>query len=305
MYTQEKKSMIADLTQQVKEDIEHIHTCTGEERLSNLQMACIGLANIVHANKQDRAGKPYIGHAVRVADRGDTVLTYCAGILHDVLEEGKELGVTEEFLLQDMKLPPVLVNLVGILTRGENESYAEYEARVLSNYLTTKVKIDDGSDNSDISRFDTPSEKDFYHCGRYLRKVFMLKTHPSFQAELPYDYVNELTALSGVEAMEFERCGEFMHFSDSSFTVKYHFHFSSHSPYPYELIIDASDDGVPGKVVARVSTASTEEDYRSNELYTARQMQLVFPNMVEARKYADEVERRLTACPTMKKLYRD
>ena len=47
----------------------------------------IELAKKAHKNQKDKAGKPYIGHCLRVMDSLNTPEDKIVGVLHDVIED--------------------------------------------------------------------------------------------------------------------------------------------------------------------------------------------------------------------------
>ena len=106
---------------------------------------------MAHYGATDKGGEPYYGHAMRVAysPRLKTDAERAAGYLHDVLED---THVTANHL-RDLGISELVVTLVKILTRGEDEPYFDYIARVGSDARTTRIKLADIDDNLDESRW--------------------------------------------------------------------------------------------------------------------------------------------------------
>lgn len=109
------------------------------------------LALSIHAQQTDKAGKPYIGHLVRVMGRlppDATELERCAALLHDTLEDG---GPGVYGRLSAAGADGELMNLVLALTRAKGEPYADYIARVARS-PAWRVKLADLEDNLDPLR---------------------------------------------------------------------------------------------------------------------------------------------------------
>lgn len=172
-----------------------------DEYLFSLQKRSISLARIVHRGQKDKAGKPYIQHPMRLAGKTTNLVGFCSAMLHDVVEDGKELGITLDFLRNEMDLPNVIVNAVDALSRRDGETYGDYLKRLVLNYQAAKVKIDDGIDNSNIARFDLPSHSDMIRCQKYLERVCSLKSKPEFQHQQVYDIVMDLMAMNRISPM--------------------------------------------------------------------------------------------------------
>ena len=90
--------------------------------------------------------------------------------MHDVLEDTeltakdlKEMGYDEEF-----------IEVLRLLTNTYS-SYEEYIQNLLNsnNKIAIKIKLKDVLHNMDISRFETPKEKDFQRIRRKYMKTYM------------------------------------------------------------------------------------------------------------------------------------
>lgn len=121
---------------------------------------CLSLAAEAHAGQLDKAGMPYIGHAVRVALRCETDLQRCAALLHDVIEDTdttagdlRAAGVREE-----------IISTVLVLTHGSGldyDGYMDYIRMVATVPDARAVKMADLSDNMDLKRLGhvTPADE--------------------------------------------------------------------------------------------------------------------------------------------------
>ncbi|MGK7876829.1 MAG: GTP pyrophosphokinase [Xenococcaceae cyanobacterium] len=123
----------------------------------------IELARKAHEEQVDKAGKPYIGHPIRVMNNLATVEEKIVGILHDVIEDS---DITLENLTA-LGFPQVLVEAIDAITKRSGENYEAYLSRVMSNPIALRVKIADMRDNMDKSRIAEPTEKDCERLKKY------------------------------------------------------------------------------------------------------------------------------------------
>lgn len=116
------------------------------------------LASAFHCGQEDRGGKPYILHPIRVALAGQTMDERIVGVLHDVVED---THCTLEDL-EEAGFTPKIINAVDALTRREDkETYHEFITRIIgSGRLAVSVKINDMNDNLDPSRLYYLSEEE-------------------------------------------------------------------------------------------------------------------------------------------------
>src|ERR1041384_2723233 len=109
----------------------------------------ISIAVTAHAGQQDKYGAPYIGHVLRVMNRGITEAEKICGALHDVVED---TDWTFEALEQE-GLDPYILDAVRCLSKlSEDEDYDHFTARVMQNKLAMTVKLHDLTDNMDVRR---------------------------------------------------------------------------------------------------------------------------------------------------------
>ena len=96
-----------------------------------------------HRGQEYRDGQPYVHHCQRVAAPFyENDVLYAAAILHDVLED------TDATLRDVQKRFGVNVSeIVLVLTRNEQETYAEYIERVKLHSDARKIKLMDLGDN--------------------------------------------------------------------------------------------------------------------------------------------------------------
>ncbi|AHH95036.1 HD domain-containing protein [Kutzneria viridogrisea] len=114
----------------------------------------VRIATQAHDGQLDKAGKPYIGHPVRVMNRVSGDYERMAAVLHDVIED---TPVTAEDLLAQ-GCPPRVVTAVVALSKEPGEPQADYIARVAADPIAVVVKRADIADNFSPPRFDVLDE---------------------------------------------------------------------------------------------------------------------------------------------------
>jgi (p)ppGpp synthase/HD superfamily hydrolase len=137
----------------------------------HLLQKAIEIAERAHAGQTDKAGKPYIGHPIRVMNAGQTLDEKIVGVLHDAVEDS---DLTLETLAAQGFSVGVIA-AVDAITKREGEEYEAYLQRVMSNELALRVKIADMTDNMNLSRIETPTEKDVARLEKYASVLPRLK----------------------------------------------------------------------------------------------------------------------------------
>jgi len=124
----------------------------------------IEIALEAHKNATDKYGSPYINHVNRVMDLGATNEEKIVGVLHDVVED---TPWTFEQLESEGFSSEVIDALKCVTKISEEEDYEEFTLRVSKNPLAVKVKINDLTDNMDIRRIPSLTEKDLTRLMKY------------------------------------------------------------------------------------------------------------------------------------------
>jgi GTP diphosphokinase / guanosine-3',5'-bis(diphosphate) 3'-diphosphatase len=130
--------------------------------MSSLEHA-IELAARSHAGQLDKAGQPYILHPLRLMLAVKTPHERMAAILHDVVED---TPITLEDLIRE-GFPPEVVTAVQALTKQPGESRIEAARRAIADPIARVVKLADVTDNMDLSRISSPTEKDYARIQEY------------------------------------------------------------------------------------------------------------------------------------------
>jgi hypothetical protein len=142
----------------------------------------LDLALEAHAGQNDKGGKPYIGHPLRVASRffAHPHLATIA-LLHDVVEDS---DITLDQLRAQFGDP--ITDAVDRLTRRAGESYEDYVLRAGSDPGTRWIKMSDLLDNLDVRRL-TPGGtlKDLQRLAKY--RVALETLYGLCKRELEYN----------------------------------------------------------------------------------------------------------------------
>ena len=123
----------------------------------------IAIANKAHANQQDKAGKPYILHPLRVMLSLSSEAEMICGVMHDVVEDS---DITFNDLIKE-GFSDEIIKVLDCITKKENESYDEFIDRILLSSTACRIKLADLNDNMNLSRIDNPTEKDFERILKY------------------------------------------------------------------------------------------------------------------------------------------
>lgn len=132
----------------------------------------IALASKAFENKKDKGGQPYILHCLRVMNNlhtNDEELKIIA-VLHDVPED-TEIDIVD---LRILGYSERVLKALDLLTHRKGIPYDDYIKAISLNEDTTKVKLADLKDNSDITRLKGLTKKDFDRMEKYHRSFIYL-----------------------------------------------------------------------------------------------------------------------------------
>lgn len=96
-------------------------------KVKDLYLKALLIIIELYKNAQDKEGKPYIGHLIRVSNKLDELVERVAGLLHDTIEDTK---VTYNDLIE-IGFPKEIVDIVLLVTNKNIES----------NYLSRDEKL--------------------------------------------------------------------------------------------------------------------------------------------------------------------
>lgn len=148
-----------------------------------LKSAC--LVRILFQNKHDKSGEPYIGHLFRVSNQMTTLEGQVAGLLHDVVEDIKE--ITFEDLIS-IGIPSSIIETLKLVTKEKQERKLSKEEKLekynqeinhiieSKNNLALELKIADMSDNYNPERLEKcPIEMKDWFQQKYENNLLKLK----------------------------------------------------------------------------------------------------------------------------------
>jgi len=116
--------------------------------MSDLATA-LQIAIKAHAGQRDKQGEPYLLHVLRVVEAVGSERAKVLAALHDVWEAGSALDLEDVFEQEGM----FIANSLEVLTRSEDETYAEYIQGIADGHSSTwaeeirEVKLADLRDN--------------------------------------------------------------------------------------------------------------------------------------------------------------
>ena len=121
---------------------------------TKLTKAAMKLCFEAHKEQVDKTGMPYVFHPFHLAEQmSDEPCCICA-LLHDVIED-TELTLEE---LRDMGFPDDVLSALALLTHAPDTPYMDYVKEIAKNPIAKRVKIADLTHNSDLTRWDEPTE---------------------------------------------------------------------------------------------------------------------------------------------------
>lgn len=130
------------------------------------------IASRAHCGQKDKAGKDYIEHPKRVADKCDNSEERIVALLHDVIEDS---DVTPEYL-SEAGFSEEIIEAILSVTKREGESYEDFIRRAAQNPIGRQVKLHDLEDNLDILRLEELSETDLPRLNKYMRAYRFLSS---------------------------------------------------------------------------------------------------------------------------------
>lgn len=117
-----------------------------------------------HEGQQDKSGREYVMHPIRVAERCKDTRAKIVALLHDTIED---TDVTIEYLRKE-GFPEEIIDAVLSVTKQDGENYEDFVRRAAKNAIGKEVKIADLEDNMDIRRLIEIKEEDVARLRKYL-----------------------------------------------------------------------------------------------------------------------------------------
>ena len=129
----------------------------------------INIAYNAHMGQTDKFGIPYIFHPMHLAESMDTEEECIVAILHDVVED---TDISFDVLEKDFS--STIIEALKLLTHDKTVPYKEYIKNLKDNPIAKKVKLADLMHNSDISRLEHITEKDYVRLEKYKNALQIL-----------------------------------------------------------------------------------------------------------------------------------
>ncbi|MBK8989014.1 MAG: HD domain-containing protein [Chloroflexi bacterium] len=132
--------------------------------MSDLDTA-LSIAIQAHTGQQDRGGRPYILHPLRLMMQMETETEMITAVLHDVVEDSPST-------LDDLRqagFGDEVITAVAAVSRHADETYEAFIERLRPNPLAVKVKLADLVDNMDTRRLPAITPKDLERLEKYHR----------------------------------------------------------------------------------------------------------------------------------------
>ncbi|MCF6202161.1 MAG: GTP pyrophosphokinase [Methylococcaceae bacterium] len=142
-------------------------------RIDDLDKA-IKLACEFHSGQEDKAGKPYILHPLRLMLKFQKKQEQVVAVLHDVVED---CDVTLEDLA-NKGFSELVIDALDCLSKRENEAYEAFIKRIFPNELARKIKIEDIKDNLDLTRIESINNEDLKRAMKYHKALRKLTRKP-------------------------------------------------------------------------------------------------------------------------------
>ena len=135
----------------------------------------IRMALEAHLDQKDKGGQPYILHPLRIMNSVNHYEEKIVALLHDVVEDS-DITLTD---LQNEGFSEEVIFAVDCLTKRTEENYEDYLKRVAQSEIARSVKIADLTDNSDLSRIPSLTEKDYKRVQKYKQSIEFLTNYQS------------------------------------------------------------------------------------------------------------------------------
>ncbi|MCI0994797.1 HD domain-containing protein [Pseudomonas corrugata] len=130
--------------------------------MSTLEKA-IAISARAHEGQTDKGGAPYILHPLKVMLRLSHHDERIVAVLHDVVEDTRVTLAD----LRNEGFSEAILAAIDSLTKREGETYQAFIERAARDPLARRVKLADLAENSDLSRIDSPSQKDLERVEKY------------------------------------------------------------------------------------------------------------------------------------------
>ena len=140
-----------------------------------LTIKAMRIAYDAHHGQTDKAGAPYIFHPARVSAGFTEEAKACVAWLHDVIED-TELSIRD---IRREGFGDTVCDALLLLTHDKSVPYMEYVKRIARDPVARAVKLADLTDNMDISRLSSVTQKDRERLEKYRAAYAYLSKTPA------------------------------------------------------------------------------------------------------------------------------
>ena len=116
-----------------------------------------------HKEQTDKSGLPYVHHPLHLAEQMTDEVTTVVALLHDVVED-TPLTLAD---LEQAGFPQDVLDAIALMTHDDGADYMDYVARIKQNPIARTVKLADLTHNSDVTRLDVVTDKDWARVKKY------------------------------------------------------------------------------------------------------------------------------------------
>lgn len=137
---------------------------------TKLTKKALKLSFEAHKEQIDKSGMPYVYHPFHLAEQMQDEYTTVVALLHDIVED-------TDYTLSDlssMGFNDDIVSAIALMTHNVSVPYMDYVARIAKNPIAKAVKLTDLQHNSDLTRFDTVTQKDLDRVEKYKKAIELL-----------------------------------------------------------------------------------------------------------------------------------
>ena len=140
---------------------------------TDLTKKAMKISFFAHKDQTDKTGMPYVYHPYHLAEQMPDEYSVCTALLHDVVED-------TDMTLDDLKnegFPKEVTDALFLLTHDKSVDYFDYVEGIKENPIAAKVKLADLRHNSDLSRLDEITPKDYERLMKYRKAIEILTDH--------------------------------------------------------------------------------------------------------------------------------
>lgn len=116
----------------------------------------IAVAASAHQDQLDKNGTAYMLHPIRIMLKMGSEEQMIAAVLHDVIEDTD--WTLEQLSAEGFSMR--IIELVDLLSRRDDETYADFIERLSADPVAIKIKLADLEDNMDLTRLPEITDKD-------------------------------------------------------------------------------------------------------------------------------------------------